>query len=95
MLSEVSVARSPGGMFSEVLRHDHGLSKHVHEDEDTPPEPKMVVPLPSAAAAAQGGSRELLIIEDDDLSAATIVPGKQFRRLFSTLETAAGRSLMG
>jgi type II secretory pathway predicted ATPase ExeA len=65
--------------------------KHVHEDEDMSPEPKMVVPLTNAPAAAQSGPRDLLVIEDDDRSTATIVPGKQFRRLFSTLETS-GRS---
>jgi hypothetical protein len=53
----------------------------------------MVVPL-SNAPAAQAGSRELLVLEDDDISTATIVPGKQFRRLYSSLETS-GRSRMG
>jgi hypothetical protein len=37
-------------------------------------------------------TRDLLIIEDDDQPAAAIIPGRHFRRLFSTLESAAARA---
>lgn len=58
--------------------------------------------LASAGASAAGDGYsalenygELLVIEDDDRPAASIVAGRQFRRLFSCLESTAGRSLLG
>jgi type II secretory pathway predicted ATPase ExeA len=50
----------------------------------------IVMQLPAESAS----SRELLVIEDDEETTASVVPGKQFRRLFSRLE-AGGRSLSG
>jgi type II secretory pathway predicted ATPase ExeA len=43
--------------------------------------------------AVRSDRRELLQIEDDDRPSAAIVPGRQFRRLFSSLESAAARAL--
>jgi hypothetical protein len=40
-------------------------------------------------------SRELIVIEDDEETVAAIVPGKQFRRLFSRLEAGCGRGALG
>ena len=48
-----------------------------------------------ATAVARPTSSELLLIEDeDDASRAAIVPARQFRRLFSALEST-GRSQLG
>jgi hypothetical protein len=40
-------------------------------------------------------SRELIVIEDDEEAVAAIVPGQQFRRLFSRLEAGCGRGALG
>lgn len=46
-------------------------------------------PLESIAPAANPAASDLLIIEDDDASTAAVVQGRQFRRLFSNLESAS------
>ena len=42
-----------------------------------------------AAPAAKSAASDLLIIEDDDATTAAVVQGRQFRRLFSDLESAS------
>jgi hypothetical protein len=46
------------------------------------------------AAVAATVAGELLIVEEDDGVAAAVIPGRQFRRLFSALESNS-RSLSG
>jgi type II secretory pathway predicted ATPase ExeA len=41
------------------------------------------------------GSRDLLLIEDEQKSQPEVVPGRQFRRLFSLLESNASRTALG
>jgi len=45
--------------------------------------------LEIAAPAAKSTAGDLLIIEDDDATTAAVVQGRQFRRLFSNLESAS------
>jgi hypothetical protein len=50
-------------------------------DEPLAPRSSLLAPLPT----------DLLIVEDDDATAASVVPGRQFRRLFSSLEAGHGQ----
>jgi type II secretory pathway predicted ATPase ExeA len=43
----------------------------------------------AAAPAPKSAASDLLIIEDDDATTAAVVQGRQFRRLFSNLESAS------
>ena len=43
--------------------------------------------------AAKSAASDLLIVEDDDATTAAVVQGRQFRRLFSNLESASKSSL--
>ena len=43
----------------------------------------------AVAPAAKSAASDLLIIEDDDATTAAVVQGRQFRRLFSNLESAS------
>jgi hypothetical protein len=68
-----------------------------------------VAPLPATATAASSllssplahhssplaSPGDLIIVEDDGASAATVVPGRHFRRLFTSLEAGAPRALHG
>ncbi|BBO31749.1 ExeA family protein [Lacipirellula parvula] len=44
---------------------------------------------PSLGAKPKASESDLLIVEDDDASTAAVVQGRQFRRLFSNLESAS------
>jgi type II secretory pathway predicted ATPase ExeA len=82
------------------------VSQHAHADEGMPHVATVEVAMQSATAdlrhavvraistekvAAPAG--ELLVIEDDDEAGpAAIIPGRQFRRLFSSLEAASSRA---
>jgi hypothetical protein len=47
------------------------------------------------SAPANETPGDVLVVEAEDQPTATIVPGRQFRRLFSALEAAGPRSLLG
>jgi type II secretory pathway predicted ATPase ExeA len=74
-------------------------SQHAHADEGMPRVATVEVAKPQAAVRAVSTEKvaapagELLIIEDDeDAGSAGIIPGRQFRRLFSSLEAASSRA---
>jgi type II secretory pathway predicted ATPase ExeA len=58
------------------------------QGEASPPAVKLSIARP-APAARSGESEEVLIVEDRDRGARTVTPGRQFKRLFSRLESSA------
>jgi type II secretory pathway predicted ATPase ExeA len=52
----------------------------------------MAMPVVRTEAAP---TRDVLIIEDDEDAVAAVIPGKQFRRMFSRLEAATSREAWG
>jgi type II secretory pathway predicted ATPase ExeA len=54
-----------------------------------PGEPKRTASSPSPTATLTPPAADLLVVDDDQSCAAAIVPGRQFRRLFTSLEAAA------
>lgn len=77
-----------------VPNHAPGPSIQQSEEPNPasgPVEPQRTASSPPSAAAitAPPAPSDLLIVDDDDSCAAAIVPGRQFRRLFTSLEAAA------
>jgi hypothetical protein len=63
-------------------------------------EPVLVMPMSEdlrghGTQADASPTTDLLVIEDDEEAVAAVIPGKQFRRLFSRLEAATSREAWG
>lgn len=87
---ELTLAPEP---HDEIAGLDAGLVEDATElDEEDADE--MAVESPGPRISAEPDSPgEVLVVDDDDQAAAQVVAGRQFRRLFSSLESGAAMGM--